>query len=97
MADLTFDGAIEHSNLPPARGLTLDVAFFRVPTADTPPPFDGDPPGDAVTDCHTVYKHVDLDADSIDTPDLIPFSIAREPDIYYVQLRAMLYCLHNGN
>ena len=45
----------------------------------------------------TVYKHVDLDADSIDTPDLIPFSIAREPDIYYVQLRAMLYCFHNGN
>ena len=96
MVDLTFDGAIEHSNLPPARGLTLDVAFFRVPTADTPPPFDGNPPGDAVTDCHTVYKQVDLDTDSIDIPELLPFSIPREPGIYYLQLRAMLCRFHNG-
>jgi hypothetical protein len=96
MADLIFDGAIKHSNLPTARGLTLGVAFFRVPTADTPPPFNGDPPGDAVTDCYSVYESVDLHADSIDIPDLIPFSIAREPGIYYLQLRAVLYRFHNG-
>ena len=66
--DANFHGYIEHSNLPVRRGLSLDIAFFAVPTIETPPPFDGDPPGDAVTDCHNIYKLVDWDRKSLDVP-----------------------------
>jgi len=91
-----FEGVVEHSNLPVARGLQLFIAFFHVPTTDTPPPFDGEPPGTAVTDCHKFYEQVDLNVEAIDIPNLIPFSIPRAPGVYYLQLRAILYRFHNG-
>ena len=96
MPDITLEGAVEPSHLPVARGLSLDIAFFRVPTVDTLPPFDGDPPGDAVTDCHTIFSHVDLNVESIDIPSLIPFSVPRESGVYFLQLRATLYRFANG-
>lgn len=97
MADSTFEGVVEHSNIPQGRrGLSVDIAFFHVPDINSPPPFAGDPPGDAVTDCHKIYENVDLESDSISIPNLIPFSIPRDAGVYYLQIRAILYRFSDG-
>lgn len=96
MEESTFTGAVELSHLPVHRGLSLDIAFFAVPRADAPVPYDADPPGDAVTDCHKIYANVDLHAESLDTPANIPFSIPHPSGFFYIQVRAVLYRFHNG-
>ena len=87
----TFAGQITIDNLPPHYGLTVSLAFFPVEGLDAEVPFDGDPPGDAVTDCPELYSNVDLENECADSTRNIPFSIEHESGYYYIQLRTLLY------
>ena len=93
----TLAGAVSISALPPNKGLIVDLCFFEVDGPDSAAPHDGDPPTDAVTDCTTVFHHVDLDADEIDASEFEhAFVIQRPKGYYFVQLRATLFRSHNG-
>jgi hypothetical protein len=86
-----LDGTVSLSGLPPHRGLILSLCFYRVPAAEAPAPYAGDPPAEAATDCHEVYKQVDLHVELAQSADDLPFSIERQPGFYYLQVRAMLF------
>ena len=96
MPTKTFAGQITIENLPPYYGLTVSLAFFPVEGPDSDAPFDGDPPGDAVTDCPELYDHVDLDNECGESTRNIPFSIEHSAGHYYIQLRTLLYRKQEG-
>lgn len=91
-----FAGEIEIADLPPHFGLTISLAFFPVSAADAPAPYNGDPPGDAVTDCPELYNQVDLDTEVQQSTRTLPFSIERPAGHYYLQLRTLLYRKQDG-
>jgi hypothetical protein len=92
----TFAGQITIDNLPPHYGLNVSLAFFPVDGPDAEVPYDGDPPGDAVTDCPEVYNTVDLDSERDEKTRSIPFSINHPAGYYYIQLRTLLYRKQDG-
>jgi len=92
----TFAGEIEIDKLPPHFGLTVSLAFFPVTGPDALPPYDGDPPPDAVTDCPDLYNQVDLDTEIVESVRTIPFSIEHASGHYYLQLRTLLYRQQDG-
>jgi len=89
-------GAVSVSGLPPHRGLTLNVCFYRVPGPDAPAPFDGDPPAEAARDCHEVYSRVDLETELPQADYELPFTIERPSGFYYLAIRAILFRAHQG-
>ena len=92
----TLAGKIALHNLPPHRGLSVNIAFFPVQDDKAPKPFGGDPPGDAIKDTETVFEAVDLANEiTVSTRD-IPFSLSRPPGYYYIQLRFILYRIQDG-
>jgi hypothetical protein len=91
-----LDGTVSISGLPPHRGLILSLCFYRVATADAPPPYAGDPPAEAATDCHEVYKQVELDTELTQAAYELPFSVERPPGHYYLQARAILFRTQGG-
>lgn len=86
-----LEGTVALGGLPPHRGLIVSLCLYRVSAATDPPPHNGDPPADAVTDAHQVCKNVDLNAES-DAPSYdLPFALDRDPGCYYLQVRCILF------
>lgn len=96
MPSNTFAGVVEIDKLPSHFGLTVRLAFFPVSRADSPPPYDGDPPTDAVTDCVELYNEFDLETAIHESTRTIPFSLEHPAGHYYLQLRTLLYRKQNG-
>jgi hypothetical protein len=90
------EGTVSITGLPSHRGLILSVCFFRVDAADTPAPYAGDPPAEAVTDCHEVFKQVDLHTELLQTSYELPFRVERPAGYYYLQVRAILFRIEGG-
>lgn len=87
----TMSGTISLHNLPPNRGLIVSLAFFEVSDRSAPVPYDGDPPGDAITDCVKLLEEVDLDTEYSEPILTRQFQIERSPGFYYLQLRVILF------
>jgi hypothetical protein len=66
----TLSGQIAIGNLPPHFGLSISLAFFPVADADSPKPFDGDPPVEAIIDCQDILEDVDLNVERMEDIDL---------------------------
>ena len=86
-----LEGNVTVSGLPPHRGLIVSLCFFRVAAATDPAPYGGDPPAEAVTDCHEVIKQVDLNRESSQATCHLPFAVERPAGFYYLQVRAVLF------
>ena len=91
-----LDGAISITDLPPHRGLIVNLCLFPVAGPDAPAPHGGHPPAQAATDCHEVFKQVDLDAESQVPAFEHPFAFERPPGYYYLQLRVILFRTQGG-
>lgn len=91
-----LEGTVSLAGLPPHRGLIIHLCFFAVTDADSPPPYNGDPPAEVITDCDTVFRQVDLDKESQETTFAHQFAIERSPGHYYVQLRVILFRVRDG-
>src|SRR5437868_415096 len=91
-----LEGRIAIAGLPPHRGLNVSLCFFPVESAEAPIPFGGDPPAEAVTDCHQVVEQVGLETESTQPVYQLPFAIERPAGYYYVQVRAMLFRTQEG-
>lgn len=85
-----LNGTVVISGLPPHRGLILNVCFFPVPNADTPPPYGGNPPAESSTDFQKAFEHIDMDRESGQADFACDFSIERPDGFYYLQVRALL-------
>jgi hypothetical protein len=85
-------GSIRVTELPPNRGVILNLALFRVESPSSPPPYDGDPPADSITDVVAILEDVDLARpESTGTERLVEFEFRRPPGDYYVQVRAVVF------
>src|SRR5262245_44430130 len=91
-----LEGTVSIAGLPPHRGVSLEMCFFRVPGLETPPPHDGDPPAVACTDCADVCAEMHIDRDELNATRDWHFITHRAPGCYYVQLRAILYRSQRG-
>jgi hypothetical protein len=85
-----LEGTIQITGLPPNRGLIISLCFFGVETAETPAPYNGDPPVEAVTDCDQVYEQVDFNREWADNTFEHDFRVERKVGYYFVQLRVVL-------
>jgi len=85
-------GVIQIADVPANLGATVSLCFLAVDSADEPPPYDGNPPVDAVADGAKVFDQVNL-ASEIPPNALmeIPFSVVQEPGVYYLQIRVIMY------
>lgn len=86
-----LEGTILITGLPPHRGLIINLCFFAVTGADSPPPHNGDPPADAATDCAKLFSQVDLNKESQQTTFEHRFGVNRSAGYYYLQLRVILF------
>ena len=91
-----LEGTLAVSGLPPHRGLIVSLCFFRVRAATDPAPYGGDPPAEAVTDCHEVFKQVDLHTESSQACYDLSFVVERPAGFYYLQVRAILFRTQAG-
>lgn len=91
-----LEGTITITGLPPHRGLIINLCFFAVTSADSPPPHNGDPPAEAATDSDKVFEQVALDHESHEATFEHRFGIERSPGFYYVQLRVILFRSRDG-
>jgi hypothetical protein len=91
-----LEGTIAVTGLPPHRGLIVNLCLFPVEAADTPAPYAGDPPAEAVTDSHEVAKQVHLQTESSESGYDLPFAVERPAGHYYVQVRAILFRTQAG-
>jgi hypothetical protein len=91
-----LEGTISVSSLPPHRGLTVNLCFFRVGSATDPAPYGGNPPAEAVTDCHEVFNQVDLHVELSHTTYDLPFAAERPAGSYFLQVRAIVYRTQAG-
>src|SRR5262245_4091688 len=91
-----LEGAIAVTGLPPHRGLIVTLCFFCVGSATEPAPYGGDPPAEAVTDCHEVFKQVDLHSESSQPAYELPLAVERPAGFYYLQVRAILFRTQAG-
>jgi hypothetical protein len=90
----TLAGTVSIEGLPVHRGAAVSLAFFRVESADAPPPYDGAPPPEACVDIVEVCDEGLGDADLRETARQWQFTAARTPGYYFVQLRVILYRVH---
>jgi len=74
-----LEGTIAVAGLPPHRGLIVNLCFFPVGAADSPTPYGGDPPGEAVTDSYEVFKQVDLNTESSRSAYDLPVAVESQP------------------
>jgi hypothetical protein len=91
-----LEGTIAVAGLPPHRGLIVNLCFFPVTAGDAPAPYGGDPPAEAVTDCHQVVEQVDLNAESSQPRYDLPLAVERPAGYYYLQVRAILFRTQAG-
>ena len=92
----TLEGTVALAGLPPHRGLIVNLCYFPVPSADTPAPFGGDPPTEAVTDWEKVIEQADLNTE-VDQPAYdLPFTVERPAGFYYLQVRVILFRAQAG-
>src|SRR5262245_40066358 len=91
-----LEGTISVTDLPPHRGLIVSLCFFRVEAATDPAPYGGDPPAEAVTDCHEVFKQADLHNESSRAAYDLPIAVERPTGFYYLQVRAVLFRAQAG-
>jgi hypothetical protein len=92
----TLKGTISIGGLPQHRGLIVSLCVFHVETEIEPAPYGGDPPTEAVTDCHQVFELVDLHTESSQGTYDLPFAIERPAGFYYLQVRAILFRAQGG-
>jgi hypothetical protein len=92
----TLSGKIELNNLPPHRGLSVNIAFFLVQGENATKPFRGDPPGNAIKDVERVFEAVDFAKEITVSSREIPFSLSRPPGYYYIQSRFILYRIQDN-
>ena len=92
----SFECTISVADLPAHRGLIVSLCFFRVGAATDPAPYGGDPPVEAVTDSHEVFKQVDLNNESSRAAYDLPFAVERAAGFYYLQVRAILFRVQAG-
>lgn len=91
-----LEGTIAIAGLPPHHGLIVSLCFFSVGAADSPPPYSGDPPAEAVTDSHQVAEQVDLSTECLQTGYNLPFAVESPGGYYYLQVRAILFRSQKG-
>src|SRR5262249_1876018 len=84
-------GTVSITGLPLHRGVSLTICFFPVSGVDAPPPYDGDPPTGACTDCVDVCQEEHLEQEVHDAAREWRFAMDRPAGYWYVQLRAILY------
>jgi hypothetical protein len=94
MAELK--GTLAITGLPSHRGLIVSLCFFRVESVADPAPYNGEPPAEAVTDCHDVFNQVDLNSESSQAAYDLPFAVERATGFYYLQIRAILFRMRAG-
>jgi hypothetical protein len=82
-----LEGTLSVAGLPPHRGLIVSLCFFRVAAATDPAPYGGDPPAEAATDAHEVFKQVDLNAESSQSAYDLPFAVKRSAAAILQELR----------
>src|SRR5260370_36147912 len=85
-----LEGTIWVAGLPPHRGLIVSLCVFRVGAASDPAPYGGDPPAEAVTDSHEVFKQVDLNTESSQAAYDLSFAVELPAGFYYLQVRTIL-------
>jgi hypothetical protein len=90
-------GVIALSGLPPHQGVILNVCFYQVNAADSPPPYGGQPPPTAAVDLYKVYEDVHLDKESTATTREHPFSLEHPRGFFYVEVRAILFRKREDN
>jgi hypothetical protein len=76
--------------------MIVSLGFFRIGAATDPVPYGGDPPAEAVTDSHEVFKQVDLNTESSRAAYDLPFAVERPAGFYYLQVRATLFRTQAG-
>jgi hypothetical protein len=86
-----LEGMIAINGLPEHCGLIVNLCFFPVERDDTPAPYGGNPPGEAVINSHEVCKQVDLNAQISRCDYDLPFVLERPVGFYYLQVRAILF------
>jgi hypothetical protein len=91
-----LDGTISLTNLPPHRGLIINLCLYEVSDADVPAPHGGEPPSDMATDCSEVVENVHLEKESQRSAIEQTFSIEHLPGYYYAQIRAILFLEQAG-
>jgi len=89
-------GKVVITNLPPRRGVIVSLAFFQVPGADSPAPYDGDPAGDRVTDQAELLNDVHLEHARADASLEQEFEVDRPEGFYYLQVRVILVRTQGG-
>jgi hypothetical protein len=67
-----------------------------VESAESPAPYNGNPPAKAATDCKKVFEQVDLEKESAKTAIEHDFTVERRPGYYFVQVRAILFRVQDG-
>ena len=92
----TLSGQIVIGQLSPHFGLSVSLAFFPVKDANSPKPFDGDPPVEAIVDCPNLLEDVDLNVERTDESRIVPYQLERPSGYYYIQVRTLLYRKENG-
>jgi hypothetical protein len=90
-------GAVSISELPPNRGMLLYLNLFRVKAPDSPAPYRGDPPPAVEGDMEKIYDQVDLEQESNEARLECGFSFDRPAGYYFVQVRALLFRVGDGN
>jgi hypothetical protein len=84
------DGVVLLTGLPPHRGLMMHLHFYRVESAVTPPPYNGEPPEEAAVDVHEIVTRIHLDTEVHKTSDEVSFSVEYPAGFYYPEVRAIL-------
>jgi hypothetical protein len=91
-----LEGTVSISNLPPHRGLIVNLCFYGVDGPEAPAPHGGDPPAEAATDCQKIAEDVHPERESREATFERPFRIEHAIGWYYVQLRVILFREKDG-
>ena len=86
----TLIGQIVLRGLPPHKMYSTSMTFFRVSSATSPPPFDGDPPANEWTTADSVKE--------ADEPDDKPlrFCLQKGAGFYYIGIGVIAYMERGG-
>ena len=89
-----LNGTIEISDLPPFKGYSISISLFPVKKAESPPPYEGDPPLTAIKDEETIAKKVHFEREDKTGSIQAEFCLHRPVGWYYVQINTILYREH---
>jgi hypothetical protein len=92
-----LSGRVSIADLPPHRGIVLNLCLFKVSGTNAKPPFGSDPPAEAVTDCHKVAESLHINEESKQPSFEQTFAIKHSPGYYYLQVRALLFREREGS